>query len=466
MWISECWLFVVIGSVIFGYGFCQNGLSSDNCQSLEPPMDNLTQEAFLSALTASCRYDRYIRPTSESPLKVNFQIDVKHMENVENTLFKSHILVQLSFQDDRLSFSDISPNRGDILGQETLRNKIWVPHIVVKNERSSGLMGLDQKDMFVKISPTGKVIYSFRMTTTFYCSMNLRKFPFDNQLCQIIWTSWAYNETDLQLQWLKDEPFGIADNLHLTEFSLYEIWVENMTSSTSGSSKWDDGYSALSFKFKLKREVGYYILDYFLPSILLVITSWTSFWLQADASPARTTLGTATMLSFITLNANVMKNLPKVSYVTASEIWFFGGATFIFCSLAEFAFVNVVFRRKKKVELAKQSSKYIIKGALSPRLARKEVRKLGSFSSVDAKLSGNYYDSSHSLNVPTINVPVQAPNGDATIESGPSTPRPSQQWAEMCPRDVANWLDRKARIVFPVAFVIYNILYWNFVYAL
>lgn len=52
------------------------------------------------------------------------------------------------------------------------------------------------------------------------------------------------------------------------------------------------------------------------------------------------------MLSFITLNGNLMKNLPKVSYVKASEIWFFGGAAFIFCSLAEFAFVNVIWRRK------------------------------------------------------------------------------------------------------------------------
>lgn len=52
------------------------------------------------------------------------------------------------------------------------------------------------------------------------------------------------------------------------------------------------------------------------------------------------------MLSFITLNGNLMKNLPKVPYVKASEIWFFGGAAFIFCSLAEFAFVNVIWRRK------------------------------------------------------------------------------------------------------------------------
>lgn len=41
----------------------------------------------------------------------------------------------------------------------------------------------------------------------------------------------------------------------------------------------------------LRREIGYYMMDYFLPSILLVCMSWVTFWLQADAAPPRVTLG-------------------------------------------------------------------------------------------------------------------------------------------------------------------------------
>lgn len=52
-----------------------------------------------------------------------------------------------------------------------------------------------------------------------------------------------------------------------------------------------EAYSTLIFKFNLRREAGYYILEYFLPSIFLVVMSWVSFWIQADAAPARTVLG-------------------------------------------------------------------------------------------------------------------------------------------------------------------------------
>lgn len=56
--------------------------------------------------------------------------------------------------------------------------------------------------------------------------------------------------------------------------------------------------------------------------------------------------GTSTMLTFITLSSGQSKNLPKVSYIKASEIWFLGITVFIFASISEFAFVNIIWRRK------------------------------------------------------------------------------------------------------------------------
>lgn len=112
-------------------------------------------------------------------------------------------------------------------------------------------------------------------------------------------------------------------------------------------------YSSLSFTVHLARESGFYIMDYFLPSIMIVAISWVSFWLQADQSPPRIMLGTSTMLTFITLASAQGKTLPKVSYIKVSEVWFLGCCLFIFGSLVEFAFVNTIWRRKKNIELKK-----------------------------------------------------------------------------------------------------------------
>ncbi|KAJ8923205.1 hypothetical protein NQ315_001759 [Exocentrus adspersus] len=468
-------------------------LMVDPCPQLSalPIIDNLTQDEFISKLTDGCRYDRLIKPITDKPLTVEIQIDMKHIESADHLQFKSHILVHLYYTDSRLNYSKISPERGEIMGEESLRDKIWVPHIIISNERESGMMGLEGKDVIVQIKPSGEIRYSYRMTTTFYCWMNLQKFPFDYQICRIQWVSWAYNITNLKLKWKLPEPYRVAANLHLTEFILEDKWCHesNVTASfylgvLSGNS------SAVDFVFKLRREVGYYIMDYFLPSMLLVCMSWVTFWLQADASAPRVTLGTATMLSFITLNGGLTKNLPKFSYIKASEIWFLGCATFIFCSMAEFAFVNVIWRRRKKVELKKNSSKHILKGAITPSLARKQLRKVESMnslyktrscSSLDGenakKNSQQNYLTVHSfptnLSVPTITTQSQddlvgSAESVTTIqipEDGSRPPTPPA-WTTMTPQEVANWIDKKSRVVFPVAFIIFNVLYWSFVYAL
>lgn len=464
------------------------------CPPLEPSMDHLTQEEFTSKLTDSCRYDRLIKPITNGPLQVYLQVDMRHIENIDQLQFKTHLLVQLRYVDNRLRYEHLSPNRGFILGEEPLRSRIWVPHLIVRNEKDTSLMGMDRKDVFVSVSPTGNVIYSYRMTATFYCWMNLQKFPFDSQICEIMWVSWAYNHTQINLNWEKENPFIVASNLHLTEFSLDDRWtIKAINPGPFTKGGMEGNYSAVIFRFKLRREVGYYIMDYFLPSMLLVFMSWVSFWLQADASPPRVTLGTSTMLAFITLNGGVTKNLPKVSYIKASEIWFLGCACFIFCSMAEFAFVNVIWRRKKKVEVKKANSKHILKGALTPSLARKQLRKAESVSSLyktrscSSLNSGDGNEKSLSqtnyltVHVPTITTQSQddlvgseesvttipiPENGKGGGSNGNSSPPPAQTWTTMTPHEVANWIDKKSRMVFPIAFLIFNLFYWSFVYAL
>lgn len=59
---------------------------SDECPSLlgkQDYMDNLTQEQFTKLLTRECHYDKVVRPAGNEPLNVSVQIDLKHIEAVE-----------------------------------------------------------------------------------------------------------------------------------------------------------------------------------------------------------------------------------------------------------------------------------------------------------------------------------------------------------------------------------------------
>ncbi|KAI3386690.1 hypothetical protein SNEBB_004871 [Seison nebaliae] len=61
-------------------------------------------------------------------------------------------------------------------------------------------------------------------------------------------------------------------------------------------------YERLSLSFKLKRRIGYFIFQTYVPSILIVMLSWVSFWINHEATSARVALGITTVLTMTTIS--------------------------------------------------------------------------------------------------------------------------------------------------------------------
>lgn len=102
--------------------------------------------------------------------------------------------------------------------------------------------------------------------------------------------------------------------------------------------------------FILTREYGFYLIQVFIPSILTVLLSWVSFWITAEATPARTTLGLVTVLTMATQSVGMMTNLPRVSYIKAIDVWFGTCLLFVVAAFLEFAWVNTLCRVAKRKE--------------------------------------------------------------------------------------------------------------------
>ena len=56
-------------------------------------------------------------------------------------------------------------------------------------------------------------------------------------------------------------------------------------------------YSCLVAKFHLSRSVGFHMVQTYVPSVLIVVISWVSFWMDVDSVAGRTTLGVTTLLT-------------------------------------------------------------------------------------------------------------------------------------------------------------------------
>ncbi|XP_039306906.1 pH-sensitive chloride channel 2 isoform X3 [Solenopsis invicta] len=452
---------------------------SGNCPSFGTSM---TQTELLQELANECRYDKMVRPpgviNETDPIRIYTRAFIYTIKsNMAKTLqFEVQLMLQFRYLDKRLKFADIAPYLTQIYGGQNAHELIWTPTVYVANERTSVVMGSGVKDLLISISSYGMVILNTRLEATLNCGLRLEKFPFDVQECPLVFES--------------------SDNLYLTEYKLMDKWVNrSYTSTQQHYGHFAGNFSSISITFKLAREMGFFMMDYYVPSILIVVISWVSFWLHVDASAPRIVLGTNTILAFMTLASKVENSLPKVSYIKASEIWFLGCTIFLFAAMVEFAFVNTIYRRKKNVPLKKVNSKYILKSTLTPRLARKQFQKnttglerSRSWSSLDNANTSNEQDFTcqnyltvHSfpstINIPSVRVeedkdPDHSVGSITTIDSTPPTkpfPRRAtlaklQNFTTMTPQEIAQWIDKRSRIVFPVSFIIFNIFYWSFIW--
>lgn len=97
------------------------------------------------------------------------------------------------------------------------------------------------------------------------------------------------------------------------------VWV-----STNGSFLLSLGkFTCIEVRFHLERQMGYYLIQMYIPSLLIVILSWVSFWINMDAAPARVALGITTVLTMTTQSSGSRASLPKVCMLLWwGEKWF------------------------------------------------------------------------------------------------------------------------------------------------
>lgn len=385
--LALAWLLLMLGlgappQTLARLGMQEFGSPSIRAPGSAAPADAMTRVELVKHLTDSARYDRNRRPQQdETTLNVSARSYIYMGQTHEGRLhleLRLTIKQELGFLDPRLRYAELSPGMKELTGDADLLRLLWTPHVFLANEQQSALLGsAPGHDVLVRVLPDGYVNFATRFSVSIVCTMKQGRFPFDRQECPLFFESWMDDANDLVLRW----HGAHAENLILDSFQLLGWETESERRSRINVTDPDDDlldrfgttYSCLRLSFSLSRKYGFFLLDYYLPSVLLVVVSWVSFWLHPDIVPARVCIGSSTMLTFITLAVQVDRSLP-VSYNKASEIWFVGCCTFIFGSLVEFAFVNTIWRHGQSVELKKVTTKHILRSTLgTPKPPRRRL---------------------------------------------------------------------------------------------
>ncbi|KAA8582126.1 hypothetical protein FQN60_008866 [Etheostoma spectabile] len=358
------------------------------------------------------------------------------------------IPVGVDVQDERLSFP--STNNQSMTFDSRLVKKIWVPDMFFVHSKRSFIHDTTTDNVMLRVYPDGNVLYSLRVTVTAMCNMDLSRFPLDTQTCSLEIESYAYTDDDLMLYWKKgNESLNTDERISLSQFLIQKFHTTTKLAFYS-STGW---YNRLYIHFTLRRHIFFFLLQTYFPATLMVMLSWVSFWIDRRAVPARVPLGITTVLTMSTIITGVNASMPRVSYIKAVDIYLWVSFVFVFLSVIEYAAVNYLSTVQERKERKLRERLPCTCGIGNPDEMMIDPQITG-YGSMDINNTGNYGMPENggrqdrmlaqvSLNDPQIASQVKPSRGYVNI------------WID------THAIDKYSRVVFPGAYILFNIIYWS-----
>lgn len=121
----------------------------------------------------------------------------------------------------------------------------------------------------------------------------------------------SHTDHDLVFIWNTTDPLVVNPDIELPQLDISNNYTTDCTIEYSTGTLcrlfreqysnfttfFSGNFTCLAVVFNLKRRLGYHLFHTYIPSALIVVMSWISFWIKPEAIPARVTLGVTSLLT-------------------------------------------------------------------------------------------------------------------------------------------------------------------------
>ncbi|CAH1797307.1 unnamed protein product [Owenia fusiformis] len=258
-------------------------------------------------------YNYLERPVEQESdaLKLEFSLALQQIIDVDekNQYLTTSIWLTYAWTDYNLKWN--SSEYGGVQSIRLPAKKVWTPDVLMYNSADEDI---DSK------FPTNVVVYSSGLCNWIppgiyisSCKINIRWFPFDDQLCTMKFGSWTYDGSKINLTLL-----GTAGNTGEGDISTYQPsgeWDLIGVTAIRNIEKYEccpEPYIDITFTVHIRRRVLYYAFNLIIPCALLSSMALLTFSLPPD-SGEKISLGVTILLSLTVFLMIVAETMPATS---------------------------------------------------------------------------------------------------------------------------------------------------------
>jgi hypothetical protein len=256
------------------------------------------------------------QPIVELPIPVQIGIKLQQIVDVDekNEFFTAVASLQMEWTDPTLAFSpescdcvlkvyaleDFDQFVADTQGR-------W-PAFTLYNQQGNRWT----QNRVVTLSQDGHAVYFERFSTDLQVDFDFRRYPFDWEEFIVLVDSIA-----------REEHFYFTDLEGYSEISAGhgedEFRIDSLeTEVTSERASRQVTTSRFTFRFGGPRNLNYYLLQIFVPVLLIAVVSWITFFLRDYGR--RIEVASGNLLLFIAFSFSLSDNYPRLGYVTLLDV--------------------------------------------------------------------------------------------------------------------------------------------------
>lgn len=267
----------------------------------------ISEQNLNNALFKTNNYNPLIRPvvnTSES-LAIDFSLALSAIIDVDekNQVMVTNVWLQTYWYDYQLAWDPAEYS--DIRQIKINHTYLWVPEIVLFNNADGNFEPSYYPNCVLDY--TGEVTHVPPAIYTSSCTINVEYFPFDQQVCEMKFGSWTFQNMTLVYAFKAG-----ANHLILSDYMKNGAWdivdcageIVNITDTASG-----DTTQFIMYQLVLRRKTLFYTVNLIIPCFLHAFSCLWVFLLPTDGCE-KVTLVISVLVSLVVLLLVLQKILP------------------------------------------------------------------------------------------------------------------------------------------------------------
>jgi len=289
-------------------------------------------------------------PKQAGPVVVRASFHLRDINDIDDEAetFEFGGVLKLTWHDERQAFdpADAGVDEKVYLGAYQFNEVFtgWFPQVVLVNE--SGLY--EKHGVVLRVQPDGTLTLVETVDAAGEADLSLRRYPFDAQRLDAIFEVLGFDQSEVVLLPEPDAPSLSDEGIRLPQWVFEGIHTSTLDRRAPYAGSVGVA-SAFVVSMDVRRESFFMVRLVILPLMLIVMLSWSVFWMDRSSLGDRTNVSFIGILTAVAYQIVVSEILPHISYVTLLN-GFLNLSFFIMCATVVINLVVGARDRQGRVE--------------------------------------------------------------------------------------------------------------------